>query len=72
MAEQTAIYDHAYAALQAGKTPTDEAVMDIAERHRLSIDRWFYPCSHGCIAGSPQCTKAMTDSGKPSTRTEKV
>ena len=46
MAEQTAIYDHAYAALQAGKTPTDEAVMDIAERHRLSMDRWFYPCSH--------------------------
>jgi len=46
MAEQTAIYDQAYAALQAGKTPTDEAVMDIAERHRLSIDRWFYPCSH--------------------------
>ena len=46
MAEQSAIYDNAYAALQAGKTPTDEAVMDIAERHRLSIDRWFYPCSH--------------------------
>jgi DNA-binding transcriptional MerR regulator len=46
MAEQTAIYDNAYAALQAGKTPTDEAVVDIAERHRLSIDRWFYPCSH--------------------------
>lgn len=45
-AEQTAIYDNAYAALQAGNTPTDEAVMDIAERHRLSIDRWFYPCSH--------------------------
>jgi hypothetical protein len=45
-AEQTAIYDDAFAALQAGKTPTDEAVMDIAERHRLSIDRWFYPCSH--------------------------
>jgi hypothetical protein len=19
--------------------------MDLAERHRLSIDRWFYPCS---------------------------
>ena len=19
--------------------------MDVAERHRLSIDRWFYPCS---------------------------
>ena len=45
-AEQTAIYDSAYAALHAGKTPADEVVMDIAERHRLSIDRWFYPCSH--------------------------
>jgi len=45
-AEQTAIYDNAYAALQAGRTPTDEGVMDIAERHRLSIDRWFFPCSH--------------------------
>lgn len=46
IAEQTAIDDNAYAALQAGRTPTDEGVMDIAERHRLSIDRWFYPCSH--------------------------
>jgi hypothetical protein len=45
-AEQAAIYVDAYAALKAGKTLTDEAVMDIAERHRLSIDRWFYPCSH--------------------------
>ena len=45
-AEQTGIYDDAFAALQAGKAPTDEAVMDIAERHRLSVDRWFYPCSH--------------------------
>lgn len=46
-AEQAAVYDDAYAALKAGKTPSDSAVMDIAERHRLSIDRWFYPCSHG-------------------------
>ena len=45
-AEQTAILDDACAALKAGKTPGDAAVMDIAERHRLSIDRWFYPCSH--------------------------
>jgi hypothetical protein len=45
-AEQAAIYEDAYAALKAGKTPADNAVMDIAERHRLSIDRWFYPCSH--------------------------
>ena len=71
-AEQAAIYDDAYSALKAGKTPSDEAVMDIAERHRLSIDRWFYPCSHRCIAGSPRCTKAMTGSGRPSTGTEKA
>jgi MerR family transcriptional regulator, thiopeptide resistance regulator len=51
MAEQTAIYDNAFAVLQAGKTPTDEAVMDIAERHRLSIDRWFYACSHAMHCG---------------------
>jgi DNA-binding transcriptional MerR regulator len=45
-AEQAAVYDDAYAALKAGKTASDAAAMDIAERHRLSIDRWFYPCSH--------------------------
>jgi MerR family transcriptional regulator, thiopeptide resistance regulator len=45
-AEQAAVYDDAYAALKAGKTPSDAAVMDIAERHRMSIDRWFYPCSY--------------------------
>ena len=25
--------------------------MDIAERHRLSIDRWFYPCSRAMHRG---------------------
>ena len=50
-AEQSAIYDAAYAALRAGKAPSDPAVMDIAERHRLSIDRWFYSCSHRMQCG---------------------
>jgi MerR family transcriptional regulator, thiopeptide resistance regulator len=50
-AEQTAIYDAAYSALKAGKSPSDVAVMDIAERHRMSIDRWFYPCSHAMHGG---------------------
>ena len=50
-AEQAAVYDDAYSALRAGKTPSDAAVMDIAERHRMSIDRWFYPCSHGMHRG---------------------
>jgi DNA-binding transcriptional MerR regulator len=50
-AEQAAVYNAAYAALQAGKSPADAAVMDIAERHRMTIDRWFYPCSHGMHRG---------------------
>jgi DNA-binding transcriptional MerR regulator len=44
-AEQAAIYSDAAAAFKAGKKPSGPSVMDIAERHRLSIDRWFYPCS---------------------------
>ena len=50
-AEQAALYGGAYAALKAGKSPSDASVMDIAERHRLSIDRWFYPCSHRMHSG---------------------
>jgi hypothetical protein len=45
-AEQAAIYADALQALQAGKSPCNPAVMDVAERHRASIDRWFYPCGH--------------------------
>ena len=43
--EQSAIYADAMVALKAGKSPDDPTAMDVAERHRLSIDRWFYPCS---------------------------
>src|SRR5262245_26026 len=50
-AEQAAVYDAAYSALKAGKSPSDSTVMDVAERHRLSIDRWFYPCSHQMHGG---------------------
>jgi len=32
------------AAAEAGLAPTDPQVMDIAEEHRLLIDKWFYPC----------------------------
>jgi MerR family transcriptional regulator, thiopeptide resistance regulator len=45
-AEQIATYEEAASAMRAGRTPSDAAVMDIAERHRLSIDRWVYRCSH--------------------------
>jgi MerR family transcriptional regulator, thiopeptide resistance regulator len=45
-AEQADLYADAAALLHAG-TPADaEASMDVAERLRLSIDRWFYPCPH--------------------------
>jgi DNA-binding transcriptional MerR regulator len=44
-AEQAAVYKDAAAAMKAGKQPSDPEVMKIVERHRLSIDRWFYPCS---------------------------
>ena len=49
--EQAAIYKDASAAMKAGKKPSDAAVMAIAERHRLSIDRWYYPCSTGAHLG---------------------
>lgn len=42
--EQAAIYADAAAALQAGRAPASVEAMDIAERHRQSIERWFYPC----------------------------
>lgn len=45
-AEQRAVYESAAAALNAGQSPFSMDAMDIAERHRLGIDRWFYPCSH--------------------------
>mgnify|MGYP002065286766 CR=1 FL=1 len=34
----------------ANEDPESEAARVVAERHRLSIDRWFYPCSHAMHA----------------------
>lgn len=31
--------------MDRGVPPTDPRAMDAVERHRLQIDRWFYPCS---------------------------
>ncbi|MEY2934451.1 MAG: hypothetical protein RL033_5200 [Pseudomonadota bacterium] len=44
-AEQAALYADAFALLQAGEPPAGERARAVAERHRLTIDRWFYPCS---------------------------
>jgi len=33
------------AAFRAGTPSDDPSVIDLADAHRLQIDRWFYPCS---------------------------
>jgi DNA-binding transcriptional MerR regulator len=49
--EQKEIYAALFAALEAGVASDDPRAMDGAERHRLAIDRWFYPCSHAMHVG---------------------
>ncbi|NJP91641.1 MerR family transcriptional regulator [Nonomuraea sp. FMUSA5-5] len=52
-AEATTITDDLIAALKAGLPADSPAVMDIAERHRGLITRWFYDCPpdlHRCLA----------------------
>jgi DNA-binding transcriptional MerR regulator len=44
-AENDAILRDAAQAMKAGRQAADAEAMDVAERHRLSIDQWFYPCS---------------------------
>jgi DNA-binding transcriptional MerR regulator len=50
-AENRAVMSDAAAALGEQRAPDDPGVLDIAERHRLLIDRWFYPCSRQMHAG---------------------
>ncbi|RYZ05207.1 MAG: MerR family transcriptional regulator [Myxococcales bacterium] len=45
-AEQQAIYAELHRLLVAGTPPTAAPSCAAAERHRLSIHRWFYPCDH--------------------------
>ena len=37
--------------LASGARATSESAMDLAEEHRASIDRWYYPCSKEMHAG---------------------
>jgi MerR family transcriptional regulator, thiopeptide resistance regulator len=50
-AEQKDIFAGFAAALAAGKAPDSPEALALAERHRLLIDRWFYPCSHAIHRG---------------------
>jgi MerR family transcriptional regulator, thiopeptide resistance regulator len=69
-AEWAAVLDDAYGALKAGKA-SDAAVMDVAERHRLWVDRWFHPCSHrmqrglaSMYEGDDRCRETIDNSGR--------
>jgi DNA-binding transcriptional MerR regulator len=43
-AEQHSIYAELFSALSEGQSPSAPEVLAVVERHRSSIDRWFYPC----------------------------
>ena len=67
--EQGAIYADAVAARNDGVHPDEPCAMDIAERHRLSFDRWFYPCSPKMHSGLADCGKRIDVSRRASTST---
>ena len=50
-ADQAAIYADAATLLTRGIEAGAPEALTIAERHRRSIDRWFYPCSLSLHAG---------------------
>jgi DNA-binding transcriptional MerR regulator len=50
-AEQSAVYAGAAALMKAGRSASSPDAMELAERHRQLIDRWFYPCSLTMHAG---------------------
>jgi MerR family transcriptional regulator, thiopeptide resistance regulator len=45
------IYKEFAALMAAGTAPDSPAAMDAAERHRLHITQWFYPCAKGMHRG---------------------
>lgn len=50
-AEQAALEQELAAALAAGLAAASPRVMDLAERHRAALERWFYPCSYAMHRG---------------------
>ncbi len=40
--------------LAQGASSNEDEVLDLAEQHRLHMDRWYYPCSHALHAGLAQ------------------
>ena len=50
-AESQAIELEFLAAMQQGHSAESVEAKNAAERHRLQIDKWFYPCSHEMQTG---------------------
>jgi len=50
-AEDASLMNSLAEKLAEGAGPGDEGVLALAERHRLHIDRWYYPCSHSMHVG---------------------
>ncbi|HEX4813862.1 MAG TPA: MerR family transcriptional regulator, partial [Nonomuraea sp.] len=50
-AEAAALHEDVVAAYKAGLPAGAEDVMDLAERHRGHISRWFYDCDHAVHRG---------------------
>lgn len=50
-AEGESLVEQMGALLKRGDEPQSTDAAGVAERHRLHIDRWFYPCSHAMHAG---------------------
>ena len=50
-AEDAALMEALAGKLRSGAAPDDLEVLELAERHRLHIDRWYYPCSRVRHAG---------------------
>jgi len=46
VAASEAVIADMLAALQAGHAPDSAEAVALAERHRLHIDHWHYPCGH--------------------------
>ncbi len=51
MAEGEAVTNDFATAMRAGRPADGTEAMAIAERHRLQIDRWFYPCTYEIQVG---------------------
>jgi DNA-binding transcriptional MerR regulator len=57
-AESHAIMTDAARLFHAGASAEGDEAMAVAERHRLSLDRWFYPCALEMHAGLAEMYEA--------------